>query len=103
MPQRSFTKITGENIRQIKSLHRRAENLILKNNFRNAVKVYSDIILLEPDDDLAYSRMGQSYMILGDFGRAENAFLNALDINPENEEALQGLQKMRDPDSTPNG
>ncbi|MBI2094916.1 MAG: peptidoglycan-binding protein [Candidatus Omnitrophica bacterium] len=40
-------------------------------------------------------------MILGDLGRAENAFLNALDINPSNETAFLGIQRIRDPDSAP--
>ena len=42
--------------------------------------------------------MGQAYMILGDFDKARDAFSNALHINPENDTAAFGLQKIMDPD-----
>lgn len=38
-------------------------------------------------------------MIQGNFARAEDAFKNALHINPDNEVALLGLQKIHDPDN----
>ncbi len=96
--QKSFTSITQDDMNQIKNLHERAEKLIAGHNFRDAIDVYSEILLTEPDDDDAYARMGQSYMILGDFNRAKDAFQNALDINPDNEIAVIGLRKIADPD-----
>ncbi len=95
----SFTTTTFDNLSQLEALHQEATELVLINDFTGAVKVYSEIILLEPDDETAYTEMGNTYMILGNFERAESCFLNALDINPENEDAQLGLQKIRDPDS----
>lgn len=100
------TEVSGPNLRvvsddkmsQIEDLHIRAEENILKNNFREAIRLYSEIILLEPDDETAYTGMGQSYLILGDYRRATEAYLNALNINPDNETAYRGLQKISDPD-----
>ena len=100
--QPSFTTTLPEKVDQIASLHEKAEHLIVENKFREAVEVYSEILLIEPDDEAAYTNLGHAYMILGDFGRAKDAFQNALHINPENQGALLGLQKIVDPDSTLN-
>jgi len=69
-------------------MHKKAERLIAQNEIRRAAALYSNIILMEPDDETAYANMGNCYLILGDFKRAEDAFQNALEINPENETAL---------------
>ena len=95
---KSFIKASNAKILQIEMLHKKAEALILENDLRGALKVYLDIILLEPDDETAYTNMGQAYMILGDTPHANDAFLNALHINSENETALLGLEKIHDPD-----
>ncbi len=100
--QPSFTTTLPEKADQIANLHEKAEHLIVENKFREAVEVYSEILLIEPDDEAAYTNLGHAYMILGDFGRAKDAFQNALHINPKNQGALLGLQKIVDPDSTLN-
>ena len=81
-------------------LHEEAEVLVAEDRYREAVDVYLEIILVEPDDEAAYANLGHAYMILGDFARAKDAFQNALHINSQNEIALLGLQKISDPDST---
>ncbi len=83
---------------RLEALHREAEGRIAVNDFRGAIGNYREILLLEPDDAVAYARMGHSYLILGDSGRAEDAFRLALDIDPENETAVWGLRKIADPD-----
>ena len=95
----SFMSTSDERIAKLAALHKQAEEYIALNRFHDALETYSNIILFEPDDDVAYSNMGHIYMILGDLGKAQNAFLNALDINPSSQTALFGLQKIRDPDS----
>lgn len=94
----SITSPSQEHISKIRSLHLGAEDLMEAEYYRQAIELYSEITLLEPDDETAYANMGRAYMILGQYERAENAFLNALHINPENELAYLGLQKLRDPD-----
>lgn len=98
----NFINTTPEKMEQLTRLHEKAEALIEENKFREAIDVYSEIILVEPDDEAAYTNLGHAYMILGDFGRAKDAFQSALHINPQNEIALLGLQKISDPDSTLN-
>jgi Flp pilus assembly protein TadD len=99
-PASSFIESRPENVLQIEILHKKAEALILKNDLKGAVKIYWEIILLEPDDEVAYTNLGHAYMILGNFEKAKTAFVNALNINPENETALKGLEKIYDPDGT---
>lgn len=91
----SFTSTNAEALFEIERLHAKADELLVKNDFREAIALYWEIILLEPDDEMAYARMGQAYLILGDTDGAEDAFLNALDINPENDLAMLGLEKLR--------
>ncbi len=95
---RSFTRTDAKTVVSIRRLHRKAERLINKHSLREALSVYLEILFLEPDDELAYTQTGKVQMILGNFDKAEEAFQNALHINPENEMALQGLQKIHDPD-----
>ena len=94
----SFTTVTDENLQKIEALHQEAAGLLAEHQFREAIRIYSEIILAEPDDDAAYTNMGQAYLVLGDLGRAKEAFQNALTINPNNEIAVFGLRKIVDPD-----
>ena len=96
----NFINTTPEKVAQLARLHEQAEVLVAEDRYREAVDVYLEIILVEPDDEAAYANLGHAYMILGDFARAKDAFQNALHINSQNEIALLGLQKISDPDST---
>lgn len=92
--------VTTEHIAELEALHERAMDSLLKNDFQGAIRMYSDILLLEPDDETAYTGLGQIYLILGHFKKAHEAFREALEINPENEVALIGIQRILDPDGT---
>ena len=95
----NLRSISNDRIHEIEQLHERAEEHILKNDFRGAIRAYNDIVLDEPDDETAYTGLAQCYMVLGDYPRAKNAYLNALHINPNNQTAILGIQKIQDPDS----
>lgn len=88
-----------EHIDTLDALHVRAERRIARNDFPAALDLYSEILLLEPDDEVAYANSGHIYMIMGNFEEAERAFRNTLSINPENETALRGLARIADPDA----
>lgn len=94
----SMTSLSREKIVQLETMHQQATDSLLKNDFSDAIRIYSDILLMEPDDEVAYTNLGQIHMILGQQKRAHEAFKNALDINPNNETAIVGIQKILDPD-----
>ena len=93
-----FSPITTEKIAELESMHEQAIDFLLKNDFQGAVRTYSDILLMEPDDETAYTGLGQIYMIQGRYKLAHESFKNALDINPDNQVALAGVRKIMDPD-----
>lgn len=85
-------------VSRLEALHAQAEDLIVSQRFRDALEVYQEILFLEPDDEVAYVNSGRIHLILGNFDQAGRAYENALDINPANEEALAGLERIADPD-----
>ena len=99
-PQASVTNIADGVITRLELLHADAAKLMAQNKPREAVALYIEILLIEPDDDAAYTNMGQAYLLLGDAIRAQDTFLNALNIDPENEIAVAGLKSIADPDGT---
>ena len=94
----NFTTVTTERVAEIEVLHQRASDLVLKNDFQGAIQTYSEILFLEPDDETAYTGLGQAYLILGQYKKSHEAFENALHINPHNDVAAFGIQKIMDPD-----
>lgn len=94
-----MTTISDQHIAKLDTMHAHAEDQIIESDFNGAVRTYSDILLIEPDDETAYTGLGQVYMIMGQYDKAKDAYLNALHINPDNETAVRGLQKITDPDS----
>jgi tetratricopeptide (TPR) repeat protein len=99
-PEASVTEIAESTITRLELLHSEAAKRMEEGKPREAVDLYIEILLIEPDDDAAYTNMGQAYLMLGDTGRAQEAFLNALNIDPDNEVALAGLKNVADPDGT---
>lgn len=85
-------------IETLERLHAHAEAQIINNDFDGAIRTYSDILLIEPDDETAYTGLGHCYLVLGQFKKANDAYRHALSINPENESAILGIQKIMDPD-----
>jgi len=94
----TFTSVTPEKVMELELLHQKATDLILKNDFEGAIRTYSDILLMEPDDETAYTALGQVYLVLGQYRKAHEAFRNALHIDPDNQVAAIGIQKIMDPD-----
>ena len=95
---RSVTAVAPDQMTQLETMHQQATDFLLKNDFQSALRVYSDIVLVEPDDETAYTGLGQIYMVQGQTKKANDAFQSALDINPHNEVAMMGIRKIMDPD-----
>ena len=61
----------------------KADALISQNNYREAIKIYEKIILIEPDDE-TWMMLGHLYLSIGRFEESEKAFYNAIQLYPEN-------------------
>ncbi len=97
----SIVTVSPVKLLKLNAMHADAERLIAAGSLREAVAHYWGIILIEPDDDAAYTNLGELYLILGDTGRAKDAFQNALHIDPENEAAMEGFLKITTPEESP--
>ncbi len=64
--------------------HERALRYVASQELEKASKLYEEIILDDPDDDQAYIIMGHTYILTGKYDKAENAFKNAVHIDPAN-------------------
>ncbi len=95
---RGLTTVTHEDVARLESMHQQASDFLIRNDFEGAIRIYSDILLMEPDDETAYTGLGQIYMVLGQQKKAHDAFQNALHINSQNHVAILGIQKIMDPD-----
>ncbi len=93
-----FGGVSPEKVAELESMHQQAIDFLIMNDFQGAVRTYSDILLMEPDDETAYTGLGQIYMVQGRYKQANNAFQNALNINGDNQVALAGIRKIMDPD-----
>lgn len=70
------------------AMHERALELVGQDRLREAVKIYEDIVLMDPSDDQAYMIMGHTYMLLGDFNRSARAFENGIEIDHQNASSI---------------
>ncbi len=66
-------------------------------NLNEIVPFYENIVIQNPDDDVAYANLGYAYLILGDFLKAKDAFKTALNINGDNILALKGMRIIEGP------
>lgn len=94
----NLAEVSDEKLQEIQELHAKAEGQIVQNDFHGAIKTYQEILLIEPDDETAYTNLGRIHMILGDTQKAAECFRNALSIDPDNEAARLGIEKIKDPD-----
>ena len=67
-----------------KALHEKALDLVAQDKLGEAAKLYEEIVMLDPGDDQAYLIMGHSYLLSGQYEKAESAFHNAARIDPDN-------------------
>lgn len=68
----------------LNAMHEEALEYVAAQRYDKAAKIYEEIILVNPDDDQAYIIMGHIYLLSGMYDKAEEAFMNAVHIDPEN-------------------
>jgi curved DNA-binding protein CbpA len=74
--------------------HRRAQELIAKNNFQAAMVELRDALKLDPDNSQCHSLLGTLYLKLNQLTMARVHFNQALKFNPRNAAALDGKQQV---------
>lgn len=66
-------------------------------DIREITPFYENQILKNPNDDTAHANLGYVYLMFKDYKNAEDAFQDALSINPDNPLALSGLELALNP------
>lgn len=68
-----------------------------------AIAVFGLRVQLEPRDSYAYSLLGQAFQAKGDTGMARENYVRALELEPLNRMALDGLEHLEAPSARPRG
>ena len=68
-----MTTVTRQQISQLEEMHKQAANYLLVDDFPSAIRAYTDILLMEPDDETAYTSLGGIYLIQGQNKKAREA------------------------------
>lgn len=63
---------------------RKADENFQMLDYAKAAKECEQVLLIDENNELAWTRLGSSYFALGDLQRSRQAFLRALQINPNN-------------------
>ena len=71
-----------------KSKHlERARQYFEKNEFKEAMIEFKNVVQLDPENDAAYYKLGETYLKLKQGREAYEAFKRAVSINPDNMKA----------------
>ncbi len=68
--------------------------LAMEGRWEEAIAANQGLIELFPNDVNAYNRLGRAYMEWGEYGRAEEAYRRAMDIDPYNMIAKRNLGRL---------
>ncbi|OGP51891.1 MAG: hypothetical protein A2Y79_09180 [Deltaproteobacteria bacterium RBG_13_43_22] len=70
--------------------------LVKQNNFSAALIVLQKVVTQYPDDDPSYVLMGNIYGIMKEYKKAKEAFLIAINLNKDNQNAKEGLRMIEE-------
>ena len=70
------------------------ETRLALGDYTNSVNSYQECLRREPRNPYAFAKMGDAFRALNDPSDAEQAYRAALSINPQQKEALDGLQTL---------
>ncbi len=90
----SYQQEEEEKARLRQRLSKEAINLALQGRWEEAEAINKDIIEKFPSDVEAYNRLGRALTELGNFDRAKEAYLKALELAPENAIAKKNLARL---------
>jgi tetratricopeptide (TPR) repeat protein len=77
------------------SLDELGEYALAKNDTLGAIKIFELNMRQFPESGRVYERLGRAYLSLGDTARAMTSFQRALNVDPENRGAREGLRRLQ--------
>lgn len=72
--------------------YRRAEEFFRKNSYQQVIKELRDALKLNPNSSRCHGLMGQAYLKLGQITMAKVSFRRALELNPQETQAVTGME-----------
>ncbi len=70
------------------------ETYLMTNNGGGAMPCYEEVLRREPNNPFAMARIGKCYFLMKDLANAEQAYRASLAVNPQQKEALDGLEEL---------
>ena len=72
------------------------ETYLAMSDPNNALANYQETLKRDPQNPYAYAKEGLAYLMMNQITNAKTAFQTSLSINPNQKEALSGLQQLKD-------
>lgn len=72
--------------------YRRAEEFFRKNSYQQVIKELRDALKLNPNSSRCHALTGQAYLKLGQVTMAKVSFRRALELNPQEAQAVTGME-----------
>ena len=84
-------EISAENRAEIDQLTKRADSLMARKFYEDAILTYQKVLVLNPRDDVAHNKLGIAYHLLPDLQKAKVEYEQAKKLNPKYYEAWNNL------------
>ena len=84
-------EISAENRAEIDQLTKRADSLMARKLYEDAILTYQKVLVLNPRDPIAHNKLGISYHLLPDLRKAKIEYEQAKKLNPKYYEAWNNL------------
>jgi tetratricopeptide (TPR) repeat protein len=79
----------------VDKLHNESLIAFRKRDYATAVKLCEEILLLEPEDVLAYKRLGSAFYAMGEKDKAIQMWKQALKLDPKDEKLRQLIETIK--------
>ncbi|MEN3013377.1 MAG: tetratricopeptide repeat protein [Endomicrobiia bacterium] len=79
----------------VDKLHSESLIAFRKRDYATAIKLCEEILLLEPEDVLAYKRLGSAFYALGQKDKALQMWQQALQLDPKDEKLKNMIENIK--------
>jgi len=79
----------------VQALLLQGEILFQMGKYREAAAVYQDVTKISPSDDDAYTRLGNAYLLMGEYEAAGKAYTRSLALRPGDPVVEKNLEMVR--------